>query len=48
MAYTMVAVAVVILRYRPQDLNFNGEYMALSPNKKLLEDSEDSDEEIVY
>ena len=49
MAYTIVAVAVIILRYRPGDTGFHGDYMALSANKKLLEDKEsDSDEEIVY
>ena len=51
MAYTMVAVAVVVLRYQSSDKNANHDYIALSPNKKLLEDTddqEDSDEEIVY
>ena len=47
----MVAVAVVVLRYQSSDKNANHDYIALSPNKKLLEDTddqEDSDEEIVY
>ena len=51
MAYTMVAVAVVVLRYQAPDKNANYDYIAMSPNKKLLEDTddqEDSDEEIVY
>merc|ERR1712141_642949 len=51
MAYTMVAVAVVVLRYQSPDKNANYDYIAMSPNKKLLEDTtddQDSDEEIVY
>lgn len=47
MAYTIVAVAVIVLRYRPDD-GFHGDYMALSAKKKLLSDDDDSDDEIVY
>ena len=48
MAYTIVAVAVNVLRYRPAGGQFNGDYMALTSNKKLLEAEEDSEEEIIY
>ena len=52
MAYTMVAIAVIILRYRPTDPRMS-EYIALTSAEKSeqqplsVEDSE-SDEEIVY
>ena len=51
MAYTIVAVAVIVLRYRPHDSSSNGDYIALSVNKKLLQDSDDdseSDQELLY
>ena len=52
MAYTIVGVAVIILRYRPDD-GFHGDYIALSAKKKLLPDSCDEsetseNEEIIY
>jgi amino acid transporter len=51
MAYTMVSIAVTILRYRPK-CSLYGDYIAMSANKKLLEavdeDSDSSGEEIVY
>jgi len=53
MAYTIVGVAVIVLRYRP-DEGFHGDYIALSAKKKLLpygdscNESESENEEIIY
>ena len=53
MAYTIVGVAVIVLRYRPDDQGFHGDYIALSAKQKLLPygdscESESDNEEIVY
>ena len=53
MAYTIVGVAVIVLRYRP-DEGLNCDYMELSANEKLLPyggdscESESENEEIIY
>ena len=51
MAYTIVAVAVIILRYRPNedgDPGSGGEYLALSAKQKLLEDQSESEEDLFH
>ena len=47
LAYTIVSVSVIILRFRPKSDTSNGQYMALS-SKNLLDDTSDSEEELVY